>query len=286
MEKNFHLTYNFLKDPLPFGDVSIYQLGRSYCKKDTVIKEHVHTHLYELTVVTGGAGQVYTNSVPTFVKRGDIYLSLPCDAHKIVSDSNDELKYDFIAFAVNDADLNSEFERIAEQYHSPTRRVFTDERVCQTVADAIAEFQDNSIYSNELLTAFFKQIVIYIIRGFKKIKPFKHRDTVTDSEILCYKLMNYIDTHIYSIKNLEELCDITNYSYGYLSTIFKKTTSNTLSGYYREKKLDIARLLVIENRFSITEISDMLGYTSVYAFSKAFTSRFGLSPRTYRNSRM
>ena len=93
--------------------------------------------------------------------------------------------------------------------------------------------------------------------------------------------MNYIDTHIYSLKNLDELCEVFDYSYGYLSAIYKKTTSNTLSGYFREKRLDSARLLLLENRLTITEISELLNYTSVYSFSKAFKEYYGLSPKNY-----
>ena len=33
--------------------------------------------------------------------------------------------------------------------------------------------------------------------------------------------MNYIDTHIYTMKNLDELSEITDYSYGYLSVLFE-----------------------------------------------------------------
>ena len=95
--------------------------------------------------------------------------------------------------------------------------------------------------------------------------------------------MNYIDTHIYSLKNLEDLADITDYSYGYLSALFKKTTSNTLSNYYHEKKLDAARLLILENKYKIIEIAEMLNYTSVYSFSKAFSNRYGVSPRNYKS---
>ena len=94
--------------------------------------------------------------------------------------------------------------------------------------------------------------------------------------------MNYIDTHIYSIKKLEDLAKITDYSYGYLSALYKKTTSNTLSDYYHEKKMDAARLLILENKYKIIEIAEMLNYTSVYSFSKAFTKRYGISPRNYK----
>ena len=284
MTSTYHLDYNYFQHPLNFENISIRQIGRMYCEKNGVIEEHIHTDLYELTIVTEGEGLIYSNKIPTKVSRGDIYLSLPCDAHEIISDGEKPLKYDFIAFLPIDGEIKTELEKIAEDFHSPNNRVFHDERIRQITGNAIAEIKEDKIYSHELLSSLFKQMIIYLIRGFQNIKPDRQVDTVTDAEVLCYKLMNYIDTHIYSMKSLEELSYITDYSYGYLSTLFKKTTSNTLSHYYREKKLDAARLLILENRLKITEISDMLGYASVYAFSKAFSNKFGLSPRIYRTN--
>ena len=282
-ENNYHLEHSYFKAPLYLEGILVYQIGRRYCKENSVVAPHVHADLYELTIVTSGGGEIITNGVPTEVKRGDIYLSMPCDAHEIRSGGEEPLKYDFFAFTCENEDLKSELEYIMENYYSPTNRVFRDERVRQMIGDAIAELNGERLFTEELLAALFRQIVIYTIRGFRQIAPDKQLDTVTFAEILCYRLMNYIDTHVYSMKNLEELSEVTGYSYGYLSALFKKTTSQTLAHYYYEKKLDVARLLILEERFTITEISEMLNYASVYSFSKAFHKRFGASPRIYRS---
>ena len=282
-EQNYHLNNVYFKEPLQYDGISVYQIGRMYCKADSVISAHVHTDLYELTIVTNGGGQIITNGVATTVKRGDIYLSMPCDTHEIRSGGEEALKYDFFAFTCENEAFKQELEHIMEHYYSPANRMFQDERVRQMIGDAIAELNGDKMYAEELLAALFRQIIIYTIRGFRQIAPDKQLDTVTSAEVLCYRLMNYIDTHVYSMRNLEELSEITGYSYGYLSALFKKTTSQTLAHYYYEKKLDVARLLILEERFTITEISEMLNYASVYSFSKAFHKRFGVSPRIYRS---
>ena len=161
-------------------------------------------------------------------------------------------------------------------------RIFHDERVRRLIANAIAELASPNMYSGELLNAVFRQILIYLIRDFQKSPKKNYPDNVTGAEILCYKLMNYIDTHIYTMKNLSELCEATDYSYGYLSALFKKTTSETLYDYYNKKRADAARLLLNENKLTVTEISETLGYSTLYSFSKAFKKQFGLSPKLYR----
>ncbi len=282
MNSNYHLEHVYFANPLNYDDIYLLQIGRLYCKNTTVVDAHIHTDLFELTVVTDGAGTVTTNGTPTEVKNGDIYLSMPCDIHKIESDSENPLKYDFLAFRVKNNEFKDELDRIAETYHSPNMRIFHDERVRRLIANAIAELTVPDMCSEQLLNSVFKQILIYLIRNFQKTPNKNYPDNATGAEILCYRLMNYIDTHIYTIGTLSKLSEITGYSYGYISALFKKNTSETLSDYYNKKRADAASLLLKENKLTVTEISEALGYSSLYAFSKAFKNQFGLSPKIYR----
>lgn len=282
MTGNYHIDNAFFANPLDYEVIYLLQIGRLYCKNTTVVDTHIHTDLFELTVVTDGAGTVTTNGVPSKVKNGDIYLSMPCDIHIIESDGENPLKYDFFAFKIKDNIFKETLDRINEDYHSPDMRIFHDERVRRLISNAIAELAEPNMYSGELLNSVFRQILIYLIRDFQKSPKKNYPDNATGAEILCYKLMNYIDTHIYTMKNLSELCEATDYSYGYLSALFKKTTSETLYDYYNKKRADAAGLLLKENKLTVTEISETLGYSTLYAFSKAFKKQFGLSPKLYR----
>ena len=286
MNKDYHLSRNYFQKPLKYEYICISQIGRRFCNNKTVIDTHIHLDLFELTIVTEGKGIVTTNNFSVPVEAGDIYLSLPCDSHKIVSDPEKPLKYDFFAFTCEDVYFNQELEHIAQTYHSPKTRIFHNDSIRLLISNAIAELSHEHAYSQQLLFSIFQQVIIYTIRGFHGIESLKHSTATTHAEILCHKLMNYIDTHIYSLKRLEDLAEITDYSYGYLSALFKKTTSSTLSDYYHEKKLDAARLLIIENKYKIIEIAEMLNYTSVYSFSKAFTNRYGVSPRNYKSKHL
>ena len=275
----YHLDNNFIFNPRVYGNVVLYQIGRLYSKRNSVVDAHAQKS-FELTIVRGGVGTVTTNGVPTRVTGGDVYLSFPCETHKIESDFSDPLKFDFFAFDTTDEVLKNEFERIMLEYASADKRVFHDERIVFLVGNATSEFNQNGFCSEELLKNILSQILVYVVRNFRAVAE-ERAERITDAETLCYRLMNYIDTHVYSMKRLEELADVMGYSYGYLSALYKKTTSNTLAEYYREKKLEIARLLVLEKKLKIGEIAEMLNYTSVYAFSKAFKKRFGMSPENY-----
>ena len=101
-------------------------------------------------------------------------------------------------------------------------------------------------------------------------------------EELCYQVMDYINTHIYSITTLTEIADRFRYDYTYLSKIFTRTTSQSISEYYRQRRLEVARALIHEGALTFSEIAEKLQYSSIYSFSKAFKNQYGLSPRDYK----
>lgn len=234
MDKSYYKENAYFTDPRDFEDIYLLQIGRLYCTESTVVDTHIHTDLFELTIVTGGAGLVITNGVPTAVRSGDIYLSLPGDIHRIESDVDDPLKYDFFAFRSKTVDFNNELFRIAEEYHSPEKRVFDDQRIMELIARAISELSSPSVFSEQLLSSLFRQTVILLIRNFQSTPKYEFPDNTTEADRLCWRIMNYIDTHIYTMKRLSELCRITDYSYAYLSALFKRTTSECLSDYYEK----------------------------------------------------
>lgn len=283
MSKNFHLDKWYSNEFPSFDGISLIQIGRMYCDRDSHIAEHIQGQLIELTVITDGKGTVFSNGIPTPVKQGDIYLSLPCDSHEITVDPNDPLKFDFLAISVENDELKEDFERAATIYHSSELRLFSEERIPPLLSEAITEINSESRYSNKILSAILHQIAIYTLRAFSGTPRNKALKNLTDSEILCHQLMNYIDTHIYSLKNLEELTEVVGYSYGYLSATFKKTTGETLNSYYLRKRMDAARLMLLEGKLKATDIAERLGYSTLYAFSKAFKGYFGISPKNFKN---
>ena len=280
----YHLDKSYLSKPLSFGSFQLFQIGRLYCTEQTVVGKHAHINWFELTIVTDGKGIIYTNDVAIPVHRGDIYLSFPCDFHAISSDPNNPLKYDFFSFATEDDTLSEELELIMQSHMSADSRIIQDERIAALVSDAIAEMDDQKPYSVPLLTAIFTQIVIRMIRIFLYDTANTLRIGAIEPKALCYRLMNYIDTHIYTMTGLGELADLTNYNYSYLSSLFRKVTARTLNDYYRSRRLETARLLILENEWSISHIAELLHYSSIYTFSRSFKDEYGLSPEQYRKA--
>lgn len=268
--------------PLRLDDFSIHFLGRSGL--DVSVVEHLHGGYYEISVITNGSGKMYTAGVPTNVKKGDVYVSFPFDIHKVESDKDDPLSYDFITFSSNSFRFSDKLNNLWNNNISPDTRVFHSEEILGIIDRIISEFNENDKntkpLSTEMLSALCNQMVINLLRNLKSDCESISSTNKGNSE-LCLKMMNYIDTNIYTIKSLDEIASALGYNYSYLSSLFRKTTSTSLSFYYRAKRLETARLLMAERKMSISAIAEVMGYSSIYAFSKSFKAYYGVSPREY-----
>ncbi len=278
-------VYHFDRDYRPgftvYGDVMLFQIGRRYCAPGEVIGSHVHVDWFELTVITGGSGTVTTDGHPMKVRTGDVYFSYPADIHNILADNGEKLEYDYYAFGTRDSAFKSKLDYITQYFRSADARILHDDKIPTLLGYALNEFTQNDDLSSSVLTGALKQIIVYAVRDM--CDPAQKHLLVDGSHMLPEKICGYLDSHVFSVTALGELAEKFNYNYGYLSEIFKKTTSKTLGEYFRQRKMETAKTLVMENEKKINEIAEMLNYSSAFAFSKAFKSYFGVSPKAMRN---
>ena len=80
----------------------------------------------------------------------------------------------------------------------------------------------------------------------------------------------------------EELAAIFGRSARHLERVFKSVLQETPKSYYLGLRLEEARNLLSDTTLSILEVAIATGFNSRSSFSKAYRSRFGTSPSSYR----
>ncbi len=278
IDYKYKISRDNIYSPEEYGENLLYQVGRMHCGSDSIIPKHIQLDYFELTIATDGKGTVVTNDVPVNVSAGDIYISFAGDIHEIVSDSEKPLKFDFITVKSKNTDITACLEEIMARHHEADRRIIRDDLIMQLVSRAINEVKHPKKLSSIALESIISHILVRMIRDLEKTEVSEGRGEESESELLCFRLMNYIDSHIYSLKNLSELAESFNYSYNYLSNLFKDTTGDTLQSYYHNRRLHTASLLLSSGDFSVGDVASMLGYSSVYPFSLAFKKKYGYPP--------
>lgn len=284
--KKYHIHYTHVREPKLFGSSYLYQVGKMFCDSNTVIPSHAHFDWFELTIVLGGKGDIYTNRKKLSIGEGDIVLSFPYDIHQIVSDAENPLKYSFISFRSIDETIKQEFDKIAQAFYESDKRVFRDPNVVALTEMIISEMASASYEQTSMLTSLLHSLFLLVVRAFLYTQTKPTQSHNASNEVLCYKVMRYIDNNLFHLENLSEISAYFHYNYCYLSKIFKQTTDQTLTQYFTEQKLERAKLLINERHLSFTEIAELLHYSSLYSFSKSFKSYFGISPKAYQKSHL
>jgi len=275
---DYRISMDNIHHPFCYGKHFLYQIGRMHCNMYTSIPVHTQLNYIELTVATDGGATVITNGCSVDIQAGDIYVSFAGDFHEIIMNTSAPLKYDFITVQTTDPLICNEFEQIVADRYAAEDRIIRDDYLRQLVARAIHEINNDDTFTDAVMEAIISQIFITMIRNFKSKASHSSDSIANEAQLMCLRLMNYIDNHIYTIKNLREMTEITNYSYNYMSNLFKRVTSDTLMNYYKNRRLQTARLLLQSGQFSVTDISEMLNYSSVYSFSLAFKKKYGYPP--------
>ena len=280
---NYHYE-PYCNAPMPYGCIDLLQIGSSHFPPKAAVNLHTHTGFFELTVITHGSGIISANNASVSVEQGDIFVSFPYDTHSIEADEHVGMNYMFFAFFLNDPALLSDMEKISVGRSRTDERIIRSNTATSLLSSAIAEMGKERLHRRAYLEALFLQIVIHVIRAFNKQEPAVFAPG--RQEELCYQVMDYINTHIYSIGSLTEIAELFRYDYTYLSKIFTKTTSQSISEYYRQRRLEVARALIHEGALNLSEIAERLQYSSIYSFSKAFKNQYGLSPRDYKKANL
>ena len=94
----------------------------------------------------------------------------------------------------------------------------------------------------------------------------------------------YLSSHLCSRICLDELSEKLHFSVSTLCNVYKKATGKTIINSFLIRKMDRAKQLLRENRASISEISEQLGFESPQYFSRIFHRYTGMSPRDFRNA--
>lgn len=96
------------------------------------------------------------------------------------------------------------------------------------------------------------------------------------------KAMEYICRHRTQRLTVQMLADELKINRSYLSSIFKKETGVSVSGYIRTEKIGAAANMLRFSEYSCSEIAEYFGFASQSHFIDIFRRETGLTPKEYR----
>lgn len=93
---------------------------------------------------------------------------------------------------------------------------------------------------------------------------------------------NYIDAGQGWTMSLDGFAKQFSYSKFHLEKRFRRAYGVGLIAYRNQKRMELAQQLLCDH--TVTETAALLGYQSIYVFSRAFALQFGISPNGYQKA--
>lgn len=97
------------------------------------------------------------------------------------------------------------------------------------------------------------------------------------------KMLNYLNMYFTEVISLQDLADQVHLSREVCCRLFKKMTGKTITGYLEEYRVNKSFSLVQSGQYSMTQITEMVGFSNPSRFASAFRKRFGCNPGEYNS---
>lgn len=98
------------------------------------------------------------------------------------------------------------------------------------------------------------------------------------------EMADYLVSHCETNESLQELASRFYVSKSYICRIFREVTGFTVNEFIMIHRIQKARHLLLHSDYSVTEISELLGFDNISYFEKVFKKHTNITPLKYRKT--
>ena len=240
---------------------------------------------YELIHLQKGRFTFIYDDVAYNCKAGDIIFICPGVSHSFILDqgeiSQPHIHFDIthrpqseiipVSFKDFDKMSDTEKEWIHKNYfsaynHSPLLNISNKTEFLAAFYKIVTEGTDSLIKKALLITL----ISTVINDNFPKLLQDDKQPNVV------YHIKDYLDAGNGLEMTLDDFAKSFFYDKFYLERKFKEAFGINLIEYRNKKRMDLAKYLL--KHHSVSQVAELIGYQSIYSFSRAYKSHFGYAP--------
>ncbi len=272
---------------------SVYTLHYFDYTRDFFFEGESHD-FWELVFVDSGNVTVTANGKTTDLSAGNMIFHCPGEFHSIKANGT------YAGVAIITFSTKSESAGLLKERTFKT----TDEQkqfislilkeTAHTFAGpldivdqkALIRLTDAPFGAEQMIKTALEQLLISVIRTLtegKKGLAATDEPQKKDS-IMITRIQNILERNIYGQISLDKISEELNFSKSYLKTRFKAATGYSIYQTFIQMKISLAKKLLSEGKHSVSEISDMLSFSSIHHFSKTFHRYVGMPPMAYSRS--
>lgn len=245
-------------------------------------------NFYELLYVDRGSVMVEAENYTGTLSNNQILIHMPNENHLLRCKDSISPNVIVIGFACNSGDLKifstSPFKleprhkKMLSEIMKEGMNVF--EPPYDVPFTVEMKKRENPPYASEqMLKINLENFLITIMRDYYENSVNSESTALSDTKIA--SVYSYISAHYIEKISLEDLCFLFGLNKTSLCKKFKTEYGITILNYIIKLKINEAKALIREQKLSVTEISEKLGFNSIHYFCRQFKKHTGLSPKEY-----
>lgn len=247
-----------------------------------------HQSFELMCVISGRQITQMKNLPPVIYGAGEVIIIAPGTWHvNLNASQNEPMTYITCHFDMESLNLKSEM--ISNLVNTVFRAdSFFAQNACKTAERLICISKKTDLSAEERrikIQISFLNFLLTIVHNMKKFKKVDAKYTDREAKLarsLATLIADNIKQEQPKRENFEDYCKQLNISTGYGHRIFKRVYGITPLHYAEDRKYSKAKVLLGSPEYSVEQVSQMIGATSMSSFSKQFKKWAGISPSKYQ----
>lgn len=210
------------------------------------------------------------------LKPGQALLVFPFQTHRYLSQPGNKLTWLFITFELPETELLNSLRNVIIDVPQELRP-FLDAMVMEY------ELCHKTASPSDEATALLSLLLLRLLRQGRRAAAAQWEPhPALSTHRLVQRACRLIGRRLALPLSVSSIAKDLSVSEGYLRGCFRKVTGLRVTEYIRRTRVFAACALLSRTESNITEIADQCGFSSIYAFSRAFTREVGMAPTNYR----
>lgn len=234
---------------------------------------------FELTYVDTGILYTEVDGVSYKLGEKDLIIYGPGQFHSQRTE-NQTVSYVTIMFSME----NISPDLPADWYSVLTNRIFPYNKKIYTLIKALVqESSSGAPYTDSLMHCLLTETVVRLLQGVYTTPTAQPSSVVRQNyqDELFERILAYVESKLYEPLTVADICQQFSLSRSTLQILFKNAVNQSPKKYINDMKLERSCQMLRENKYTISEISLKLGYSSIHYFSNAFNQKYHISPSEY-----
>lgn len=237
---------------------------------------HTHNHV-ELFYIIGGKGQFLIEDQLYPVNTNHLVIINPNVTHTEVSLNAQPLEY--IVLGIEGIELATS-ENSNGQFCILDH--FESVEISSCLRNILREMELKNTGYEDVCQAFMEILIIRLMRSTGLSVPAKPQSISGNRQ--CAAVRRYIDLHFKEPLTLDQLAEEAHMNKFYLSHTFKREYGVSPINYMITRRLEESKYLLAETDLSMSQIAQLLGFSSLSYFSQVFHRTQSVPPLEYRQN--